>query len=157
MNQARREQGNIIVYVVIGVVLVGLLAGAIYLAKNQARVARDGGNETSTQAPAGDVGNKATDDNKADSGQPSDQEGKPPTPAADESTDTQNENQAAPSEEQEAARGGERQDETVPTTGPSTIASTGPEDFIGTAAVLAILLTAITAYLKSHRQLHSLK
>lgn len=152
MQQQHRQQGGIIAYIIVGVVLLGLLAGGVYLAKHQARIARSGG-EPVTQAPAEQgAEQQADDDRKSDQEAQPQGESEQPAPSDDGAASpdaTQpgdNGNGAAPVEGGDGETG-------VPATGPSSIAATGPEELVATLVAAAVLSGVSIAYVSSRRNL----
>lgn len=78
------QRGGIVSFGIVAVVLVGLLAGGLFLSKNQARVARDT-DTTTPQVATPKTSDKSTKDaTKSDNESPaSTAEPKPATPAAE--------------------------------------------------------------------------
>ena len=139
-----KQAGGIVSFIIVTVALAGLLAGGLYLSKQQGRTARD--NDTSTPQVATNNGNepnnatnqqgKGDSDAKEEQDKPADT----PAPAPQQNTQgTGNQNQPAPST---STPGSDR----VANTGPSEqLPSTGPGE---TAAVsLALGSLVFTGYM----------
>lgn len=146
MQQNHREQGGVIAYIIVGVVLLGLLAGGVYLAKQQARIARDSG-EPGTQAPA-ETQNGQEERQPPETQQPGEQDEETTPAPAPRDDETETGNGAAPVTPSDGD-----DDAAMPTTGPNNIAATGPEDFVASLVAVAVIGGASTAYLASHRHL----
>lgn len=124
MKQRRNEQGGVLSFVLVGVLLTLLLVGGIWLAKNQARTARTTDVSTSESQP---VMPETTDRENESSGSPS-------------TTDTE-----TTDDETSVAVTGPSEAESLP--------STGPEDIIIPVLVLAGLCGGLYAHTQSSRRL----
>lgn len=142
----QRQSGGIIAFIVVGVVLAALLGGAIYASKQQGRVASKTDtvatndqktDDTSTETPQNDT---SKDDDKNESTSGSGNSNPAPAPA-----------QPAPTTPQPTTPApGSGPGSSVPTTGPSHIATTGPEDAVVPGLGLALLAAGIVSYRRSH-------
>ena len=141
----QRQSGGIVVFIVVGLVLASLLGGAIYLSKQQGRVASRSDtvatndqktDDASTETPQNDT-SKDDDKNESASGSGNSSPAPAPTPAP------------APSQPTTPVTGGNGSSSTMPTTGPSHIATTGPEDAIIPGIALALLAAGLISYRRS--------
>ena len=135
------QRGGIVSFVVVGVVLAGLLAGALYLSKQQGREAR---NDT----PAPQIAEQNTDKQKAPTEKSdvksTDQQTSNTTDNSSNSSSTGNRT----SDESQAPRSTDR----VANTGPSeNIPSTGPVETVATVTALAGLTFALYRHAASRR------
>ena len=140
----QRQSGGIVVFIVVGLVLASLLGGAIYFSKQQGRVASrtdtvatndQKTDDTSTENPQNDT---AKDDDKNESTSGSGNTNPTPAPS-----------QPAPQPQSSTPAPGSGSGSSVPTTGPSHIASTGPEDAIMPGIALALLAAGLISYRRS--------
>lgn len=157
------ERGNILPYVIIGIVLLGLLAGSLYLARYQARQARD--NDTTTPVTLNPTTSEDGSRDKSDS---------QPQPATDESSDrSANQEDRVPADPEptrdsssdstatdtstdSAARTGE-DDDRVPSTGPDNIAATGPAETMAAVVGVGVVAGASVMYLRSARHVRRVR
>lgn len=144
-NASDRQFGGVIVFIIVGLVLAGLLGGAIYASKQQGRIASQTGTvatndqktgNTSTEAPQNDTANNTTNEDKGSS------------------TTTDSPSSQSTSGSQTTTPGGGA-GEPVPATGPTHIASTGPEDAIVPGLGLAMLAAGFVSYHRSHRAIRT--
>lgn len=146
MNTRDNQRGGIVVFAVVGVLLVGLLAGALYVSKQQAETAKDG-----ASAPiAIDTEKEATESGKGTEGTPKGAE--QDKPASTPGT-TQQPRSSAPTTPGSSAQTGPRVS-SVATSGPSEpLPSTGPADtFLGIGVVMAISFVGL-AFIQSNSRL----
>jgi len=145
MKTRDNQRGGIVVFAVIGVLLVGLLAGALYVGKQQAELAKKG-----APAPiAVDTEKEATEAAKGTEETPKEEAGTKPTPApAKPSPQTQ-----APATPANPAPAAPRV-ATVPNSGPSEpLPSTGPADvFLSIGVIMAISFIGL-AFIQSNLRL----
>lgn len=142
MNSSR-QSGSIASFIVIGLVLAGLLVAGLYFSKERGRVAVNGGDESSQQTEE-----TKPDDNKEEANPETDGSNGTTNPQTDESTPPAATGQ--PDSDDQTPTG--QTPSTAPATGPSEIASTGPEDTLAAQliAILAVSL-AIGSYTVSRR------
>lgn len=129
------QRGGIVSFGIVAVVLVGLLAGGLYLSKYQARVARDT-DTTTPQVATPKASEKSTKDTKKSDSEStaSTAEPKPATPAAEPAPTVAPAAQPAPTPATPAAT------TQVASTGPSAeLPATGPAD----AAIVTLALSAL--------------
>ncbi len=145
-NASDRQFGGVIVFIIVGLVLAGLLGGAIYASKQQGRIASQTGtvatndqktDNTSTEAPQNDTANNTTNEDKGSS------------------TTTDAPSSSSTSDSQTTTTPGRGAGEPVPATGPTHIASTGPEDAIVPGLGLAMLAAGFVSYHRSHRAIRT--
>lgn len=137
------QAGGIVSFVVVGLVLVGLLAGGLYYSKYQGRQARN--NETSTPQVT------TTTSDKKDEAKPENMAGQTPQP-----TSPSGSNQTAPKATPQPTPAPAQPTDRVATTGPSEdIPSTGPRETSAVVLVVSLLTFAATAFVHSRRQLRT--
>lgn len=155
MRRPNERPGGVIAYVIVGVVLLALLLGGIYLAKHQARLARDNGGQSPTigQSQSDETTDDTSSDQSADQsdGEGSDQSSQPTDDAADQSTEGTTDGQSSNQDGQQSA--GDASDDDIARTGPDQIAATGAEPVLAAAAGLT---ASSLAYWRSRRQLNRL-
>jgi len=143
MNTRDNQRGGIVVFAVVGVLLAGLLVGALYLGKHQADIAKENAPapvaiDTEKEATKAGKGTADTKKNQAEN-KPAASPAKPSSPSqtpATSSTQTSTPSTAA-----------------VANTGPSNVASTGPEDtFLGIVVVTAMSFAGL-AFIQSNTRL----
>ena len=146
-----KHAGGIVSFIIVAVALAGLLAGGLYLSKQQGRTARD--NDTSTPQVTTTEGNERSNEEK---GTDSTDEG-----AADQSPQsstgtTQNQSQTAPAGRGSAAPNGNSRTDRVASTGPSeTLPSTGPAETTAVSLALAGLVFTGYRFAQSRRALRA--
>lgn len=143
MDSRDNQHGGIVVFAVIGVLLVGLLAGALYMGRQQARIA-----EENTPAPiAIDTEKDATDatgeEKPAAAPAKDESETKPaPAPTPKPQTPVTTPTPAAP------------RVATVPTSGPSeALPSTGPSDTLLSVGIIVAISFVGFAFVQSNARL----
>jgi hypothetical protein len=142
-----KQRGGIVSFVVVGVVLAGLLAGGLYLSKQQGREAR-------TDVPAPQVAERDTDREEPASPTVRDE-----TRPAETSEGAQNSGRdTAPATSQPSGTGTTRTDQRtdqrtdhVANTGPSDIPATGPAETMVTVIALVGLTFAAHRHFGSRR------
>jgi flagellum-specific peptidoglycan hydrolase FlgJ len=148
MSRRNNERGGIVVFAVVGVLLVGFLAGALYLGKQ--------GGETAKQnkpAPiAIDTEKEATKDAESSTRTPKEEaESKPATPApAPEKPEPQ---QQTPAPATPSTSTAPSRVATVPNSGPSQVAATGPSDSLLSAAVVVAVSFVSLVFIQSTTRL----
>lgn len=143
-----KQAGGIVSFIIVAVALAGLLAGGLYLSKNQGRTARD--NDTSTPQ----VATPNQEEQKPQDQQATPKEGEQAAPATPSTPPTNNNQNQQATPQQPAPSTSQPQRDRVANTGPSEeLPATGPGE---TAAVtLAVSILAFTGYrlLQSRRSL----
>ncbi len=133
MQQASdRQFGGIIVFILVGVILAALLGGAIFASKQQGRIA----SRTDTVA----TNDQKTEDTATETPQND-------TVKDDDSNEAQ---PATTSPQPQSTAPGGGSDTSVPSTGPTHIASTGLEDAFSPAIGLALVAAGVVSYRRSH-------
>lgn len=141
-----RQSGNVIAFIIVGIALAALLAGGIYASKQQGRVA--------SRADTVAVNTEDSSKNESEAQEKSEA-------PKDESSQSQNTQQsqnpapAAPANNNSNSGSGSASQPQVPHTGPSSIASTGPEDGILPAVTFGLLTIGVISYVRSQRSLRS--
>ncbi len=138
MKKIRNEQGGVVAFLVVGVLLASALLGGIYLAKQQGQIARsDAATEESQEIQKNVEENQSkTDKNTETSSQPA---SGPDSESSGEGTST-NSTESTSSQ-------------SVAVTGPSDVPSTGPEDTVAIVLVIATSVLGIWYYTASRRSL----
>ena len=143
-----KQAGGIVSFIIVAVALAGLLAGGLYLSKQQWRTARD--NDTSTPQVSTNQNNdqaKKTDEQKDDTSGAGDRQNDPAPQQNTQGSTGQNQNQPAPTT---PAPGSDR----VANTGPSAeLPSTGPTETAAVSLALGVLVFAGYRALQSRRAL----
>ena len=146
-----KQAGGIVSFIIVAVALAGLLAGGLYLSKQQGRTARD--NDTSTPQVTTTEGNERSNEEK---GTDTTEEG-----AADQSPQsntgtTQDQPQTAPAGRGSAAPNSNSRTDRVASTGPSeTLPSTGPAETTAVSLALAGLVFTGYRFVQSRRALRA--
>ena len=146
-----KQAGGIVSFIIVAVALAGLLAGGLYLSKQQGRTARD--NDTSTPQVTTTEGNERSNEEK---GTDTTEEG-----AADQSPQsntgtTQDQPQTVPAGRGSAAPKGNSRTDRVASTGPSeTLPSTGPAETTAVSLALAGLVFTGYRFVQSRRALRA--
>ena len=140
------QRGGIVSFVVVGVVLAGLLAGALYLSKQQGREAR-------TDTPAPQIAERNTDTQKAPAEKPAEKKENPQT-----NNETSNGGQSnGSSNDRSTSQTGDQtpgSTDRVANTGPSSdIPSTGPVETVATVIALTGMTFALYRHGSSRRDL----
>lgn len=145
-NASDRQFGGVIVFIIVGLVLAGLLGGAIYASKQQGRIASQTGTvatndqktgDASTDTPQNDTANNTTNEDKSSS------------------TSTDAPSPQSTPDSQTTTTPGRGAGEPVPATGPTHIASTGPEDVIAPGLGLTMLAAGFVSYRRSQATLRT--
>ena len=131
MKSHAQERGGVVSFIIITLALAGLLAGGLYLSKHQARIARDTGSSNVTVNEPGTSGEAG----KTESG-------------SETSSGT-----AGSSDETQAPATGAGHTSSVATTGPSTVAASGPTDVLVTTIGLMVLTATSYTFVASRRSL----
>lgn len=128
-----RQVGKIGIFIVVGLILAGLLGGGIYFSKQQGKLANNTNHiQVANETPQSSQ-NQSTSQN--DTG----------------SSTAGMANHQPPATDQTQVNTGET--EQVPHTGPSAIATTGPEDTVFLMIAVALLSASCVAYVRSNRLL----
>jgi len=135
-SQKNGQRGGILTFVLIGVGLLLLLAGGIYVSKNQARHAATTGAPTPqiTQSPEQKGENK---DEKKDADKPA--------PKPEQSQPSTRGEQTPPAQQPSTGT-----QPNIANTGPSAIASTGPTETLITAVALGAVVAGLGVYFRSN-------
>lgn len=150
-----KQAGGIVSFIIVAVALAGLLAGGLYLSKQQGRTARD--NDTTTPQVTTTEGSEQSNEEK---GTENTEEGAAEQPAQTNTGTAQNQPQATPNTS--AGRGsatpsnGSARTDRVATTGPSeSIPSTGPTETVAVTLGLAALVFTGYRFAQSRRALRA--
>lgn len=142
MNQQFKERGGILNFVIVGAVLTILLFGGIMLAKQQARMARGADNP----------GTAVTETEKPSENKPEETKNNPNNNASGGDNPVaapgRTNNGTAPNNNNNAA-------DRLPVSGPSEIASAGPEEMLAPLVTLALVTAAVYANRKSQKSLRA--
>lgn len=130
----KSQRGNIIIFLLIGLILFGSISGGLWWLKNRASDVAEGPATTAEQSADGEqAGRVGTNTDN---------------PEATEATES------APDENREQAPVTGDTDSSISVSGPSSVASSGPtEDRLLMASGLGVLTFATTSYLRSRRSL----
>jgi len=143
MNTRDNQRGGIVVFAVVGVLLVGLLAGALYLGKHQADIAKENTPAPvaiDTEKEATEAGKGATDTKKDQAeNKPAPSPAKPSAPSQAPATSSTQTSTPSPA--------------TVPNSGPSQVASTGPVDTLLSVGVVTAVSFVGLAFVQSNARL----
>lgn len=138
MNSIENKQrGGVAAFVVVGVVLTALLAGGIYLSKNQGRTAV-AGDSTTVNTPV-----KVTDTDKKQNDTPASTQNTPASTPSPSPTQNNPQNTAA------------SQPSGIANTGPTAIASTGPGDVLISTIAISVLVASMSAYRMSIQRIRT--
>lgn len=143
-----QERGGIVSFVVVGVVLAGLLAGALYFSKQQGREARN-------NSPVAEVAERNPEPEAAPEEAPAAESRNEQTEQAGSNGQNTAQN-PAPTNNRQAGGGTVQTPDTtdrVATTGPSDIPSTGPAETAVVVAGLAGLTFAASRHFLARRHL----
>lgn len=135
MNVSQKEQGGVLSFIIIGLVLTVLLVGGVLLAKQQARLARS------------DTGTSTTQDLSNDTSAP-----------ADETPQSDNPATGGTSSGDSSDSTGLGDNNSLPTSGPSgvdTIPSAGPANIMAGAVGLGAATAGVYMYVQSSRRVRS--
>lgn len=135
-SDSDRQAGNVIAFIIVGIVLAALLGLGIYVSKQQGRVA------SQTDTVSVNTSEKETDDATTQNGQAG-QDASDPAPS--EGTPTPQSQATTPTAPVNTPQ------QQVPHTGPSSIASTGPAESAVTALALGLITIGLLSYLRSQR------
>lgn len=142
------QAGGIVSFVVIGLILVGLLAGGLYFSKSQGRVARENDTTTSQVATEQKAEETTKPEAKEETPRATEQQGQ--TAPTGSTTQPAQNNTSRPSANPQAPSDTNR----VATTGPSdTLPATGPGETFATIMALAILSFTTFKFVRSRRDL----
>ena len=143
------QHGGVLVFVLVGVVLTALLAGGIYVSKNQGRAAVvNPAPITSTPEPKKPIAEM----NKNDTPQQAPKKDAPATPQQNAPKQTTPPANTTPQPTTGIANTGPS---AIATTGPSALPSTGPNDALFSVVVLGVLAATVTAYRLSSQRMHA--
>lgn len=146
-----KQAGGIVSFIIVAVALAGLLAGGLYLSKQQGRTARD--NDTSTPQVTTTEGNERSNEEK---GAENTEEGAAKQSPQTNTGTTQNQPQTAPAGRGSAAPNGNSRTDRVASTGPSeTLPSTGPTETTVVSLALAALVFTGYRFVQSRRALRA--
>lgn len=153
----KSERGNVVVYLLVGLVLFGLLLSGAWWVKNQS--SRATSPVATSSQPKPETETKVTQDEKPASEQkPADNQARPnptptPTPAPTPASPAPSNPTPAPAPAPNVAPSRpESQTPRIGTTGPSAVASSGPlEDAITSSILIGGATFATASYLRSRR------
>lgn len=149
-----KQAGGIVSFIIVAVALAGLLAGGLYLSKQQGRTARD--NDTS----APEVSVTETKEEPAEEGA-SDAAGEATQQQAPQANQEATQNSSQPTQNTPSNRGDSAagaatgRTDRVATTGPSTVPSTGPTETAVVSVGLAALVFTGYRFALSRRALRA--
>lgn len=133
MNKNRNEQGGVVAFLVVGVLLASALLGGIYIAKQQGQAARSNSAAEESQQIQ----------KNAEEAQPK------PEEKAENSSQSGSGTESTTETDTTKTTGSQ----TVAVTGPSDVPSTGPEDTLAIVAVIAAGVLGVWYYTASRRSL----
>jgi len=146
-----RQTGNVIAFIIVGIALAGLLAGGIYISKQQGRVAsRTDTVSVDTSGESSKTGEEKTQEGATPPAQQ-------PAQTPQQPAQTTPQPQSAPPVATTGPSGdaSSTPQPQVPHTGPSSIASTGPADGVLPAITFGLLTIGLLSYLRSSRTYRS--
>ena len=150
MNRRDNQRGGVVVFAVVGILLVGLLAGALYVGKQRSEVAKQNAPKPiaiDTEMEATSAAKTKQSDTKASPPQQATKDSKPAsTPSTPSTSSTSTTRNTAPSATPAPA--------SVARSGPSAVVpATGPSD-VALIVVVASVVTFVSAvFYRSNLQL----
>ena len=153
------ERGSIISFIVVGVVLVGLVAGGIYLAKHTlSPLAQQAGTEVAVTNPDDSPSTNGGDQEPQDKDKTQAEKDEAAKQAAEAEKKAQAEREAQEAkereqEEQQASSDSDDEEEAASEESVSesdyTLPQTGPAEIVGTGFILAVVTGSVIAYRRS--------
>lgn len=149
-----KQAGGIVSFIIVAVALAGLLAGGLYLSKQQGRAARE--NDTSTPQVSTTDTKEKTDEKKNESGAERDEAQQ--APQGNSETRQEQSRPATndtPSGGATTPNNGNTRTDRVATTGPSTVPSTGPTETAIVSLALGVIVFTAYRFVQSRRTLRA--
>ena len=145
-----KQAGGIVSFIIVAVALAGLLAGGLYLSKQQGRTARD--NDTSTPQVSITETKDKTEEQK--STPPADQEESQQAPQGSTGSRQEQPRPTTNNATNGTSTPNNRTDR-VATTGPSTVPSTGPTETVVVSLALGVIVFTSYRFVQSRRTLRA--
>ncbi len=146
-----KQAGGIVSFIIVAVALAGLLAGGLYLSKQQGRTARD--TDTSTPQVSTTETKEKSSDEKSTKNESSQQhtESKPEATRDPSQTTPSSSSSSSSSTPSSSSTRTDR----VATTGPSAVPSTGPTETVAVSLALGALVFTGYRFLQSRHAFRS--